>query len=90
MYIHVYTRWVGFQMIGICSDSAVPNSHDGSHCDAAAPCPSSPNAYTLALRLALKMQCSPTVNVDRLKPLHTRADDPPAPGQVSDPGHEGY
>jgi hypothetical protein len=49
-------------------------------------CPS-PNAYTLAL--PRKMQCSPTVNVDRLKPFHARADDPPAPGPVSDPGQEG-
>ena len=35
------------------------------------------------------MRCSPTVNVDRLKPFHARADDPPAPGPVSDPGQEG-
>jgi hypothetical protein len=49
-------------------------------------CPS-PNAYTLAL--PRKMRCSPTVNVDRLKPFHARADDPPAPGPVSDPGQEG-
>jgi hypothetical protein len=46
-------------------------------------CPS-PNAYTLALP-----RCSPTVNVDRLKPFQTRADEPPAPGPVSDPGQEG-
>ncbi len=49
-------------------------------------CPS-PNAYTLAL--PRRMQCSPTVNVDRLKPFHARADEPPAPGPVSDPGQEG-
>ncbi len=35
------------------------------------------------------MQCSPTVNVDRLKPLYERLDAPPAPGPVSDPGQEG-
>jgi hypothetical protein len=37
------------------------------------------------------MWCSPpaTVNVDRLKPFHARADDPPAPGPVSDQGQEG-
>ena len=35
------------------------------------------------------MRCSPTVNVDRLKPFHARADEPPAPGPVSDPGQEG-
>ncbi len=29
------------------------------------------------------------MNVDRLKPFHARADDPPAPGPVSDPGQEG-
>jgi hypothetical protein len=46
---------------------------------------SRPNAYTLAL--PRKMLCSPTV--DRLKPFHPRADDPPAPGPVSDPGQEG-
>jgi hypothetical protein len=54
-------------------------------------CPS-PNAYTLAL--PRRMRCSPTVNrdVDRLKPFHwhaPRADEPPAPGPVSDPGQEG-
>jgi hypothetical protein len=48
-------------------------------------CPS-PNAYALAL--PRKMQCSPTANVDRLKPFHARADDPPAPGPVSDPEQE--
>ena len=30
------------------------------------------------------MRCSPTVNVERLKPFHARADAPPAPGPVSD------
>jgi len=49
-------------------------------------CPG-PNAYTLAL--PRKMRCSPTVNVDRLKPFHARAGEPPAPGPVSDPGQEG-
>ncbi len=39
-------------------------------------CPST-NTYTLA------------VNVDRLKPFPARADDPPAPGPVSNPGQEG-
>jgi hypothetical protein len=29
------------------------------------------------------------VNLDRLKRLHARADDPPAPGPLSDPGQEG-
>ncbi len=46
-------------------------------------CPS-PNAYTLSL--LRKMRCSQSVNVDLLKPFHARADDPPAPGQVSNPG----
>ena len=49
-------------------------------------CPS-PNAYTLAL--PRKMRCSPTVNVDRLKPFFARAGTPPAPGPVSDAGQEG-
>jgi hypothetical protein len=49
-------------------------------------CPN-PNTYTLAL--PWKMRCSPTVNVDRLKPFHARADDPPAPGPVFDLGQEG-
>jgi hypothetical protein len=49
-------------------------------------CPS-PNAYTLAL--PRRMQCSATVNVDRLKPFHERTGAPPAPGPVSDPGQEG-
>jgi len=49
-------------------------------------CPS-PNAYTLAL--PRRMRCSPTVNVDRLKPFFARAGAPPAPGPVSDAGQEG-
>ena len=49
--------------------------------------PASPNAYTLAL--PRKMRCSPTVNVDRLKPFHSRAGAAPAPGPVSDAGQEG-
>jgi hypothetical protein len=39
-------------------------------------CPS-PNAYTLAL--PSRMQCSPTVNVDRLKPFFERAGMGPSP-----------
>ena len=49
-------------------------------------CPS-PNACTLALRRRLR--CSPTVNIDRLKPFFERVGAPPAPGPVSDPGQEG-
>ncbi len=49
-------------------------------------CPS-PNAYTLAL--PRKMRCSPTVNVDRLKPFLERAGAEPAPGPVFDVGQEG-
>jgi hypothetical protein len=49
-------------------------------------CPS-PNAYTLAL--PRKMRCSPTVNVDRLKPFFERLGTAPAPGPVSDAGQEG-
>ena len=44
-------------------------------------CPS-PNAYTLAL--PRKMRCSPTVNVDRLKPYFERAADLPPPGPSTD------
>ena len=47
-------------------------------------CPS-PNAYTLPL--PRKMRCSPTVNVDRLKPLFARAGTPLA-RPVSDAGQE--
>ncbi len=47
----------------------------------------SPNAYTLAR--PRRMQCSPTVNVDRLKPFYERLDAPPPPGPVLDPGQEG-
>ena len=47
----------------------------------------SPNAYTLAL--PPRMKCSPTVNVDRLKPFHTRVGASPPPGPVDDPGQEG-
>ena len=49
-------------------------------------CPS-PNAYTLAL--PRKMRCSPTVNVDRLKPFFARAGASPPPGPVSDAGRAG-
>ena len=49
-------------------------------------CPG-PNAYTLSL--PSRMQCSPTVNVDRLKPFFERAGVAPAPGPVSDVGQEG-
>ena len=49
-------------------------------------CPS-PNAYTL--RLPRRMRCSPTVNVDRLKPFFEREGADPAPGPVSDAGQEG-
>ena len=51
-----------------------------------AACPS-PNAYTLAL--PRKMRCSPTVNVDRLKPFFERSDEPPPPGPVADVGQAG-
>ena len=44
------------------------------------------NAYTLAL--PRKIRCSPTVDVDRLKPYFARADEPPPPGPVSDAGQE--
>ena len=46
-----------------------------------------PNAYTLTLPRRFK--CSPTVNVDRLKPFYSRADRPDPPGPVGDPGQEG-
>ncbi len=49
-------------------------------------CPS-PNAYTLAL--PRRMRCSPTVNVDRLKPFFERLGMAPAPGPVFDAGQEG-
>ena len=49
-------------------------------------CPG-PNAYTLSL--PSRMLCSPTVNVDRLKPFFERAGEAPAPGPVSDAGQEG-
>ena len=51
-----------------------------------AACPS-PNAYTLAL--PRKMRCSPTVNVDLLKPFFERSDEQPPPGPVSDAGQAG-
>ena len=43
-----------------------------------------PNTYTLTLPRRCK--CSPTVNVDRLRPYHSRAaqPDPPDPGPASD------
>ena len=46
-----------------------------------------PNAYTLAL--PRRFRCSPTVNVDRLKPYHARPDKPDPPGPVADPGQAG-
>ena len=47
------------------------------------------NAYALRLALPRRMRCSPTVNVDRLKPFFERAGGLPAPGPVSDMGQEG-
>ncbi len=55
-------------------------------CGCCGACPS-PNAYTLAL--PPRMQCSPTVNVDRLKPFYARVSAPPAPVPVSDAGQDG-
>jgi hypothetical protein len=49
-------------------------------------CPS-PDTSTLAL--LRRMQCSPMVNVDRLKPFHEQVGTSQAPGQVLDPGQEG-
>ncbi len=49
-------------------------------------CPS-PNAYTLAL--PRRMCCSPTVNVDRLKPFFERLGTAQAPGPVFDVGQKG-
>ena len=46
-----------------------------------------PNTYTLTLPRRFK--CSPTVNVDRLKPYHPRAGRADPPGPVLDPGQEG-
>ena len=46
-----------------------------------------PNTYTLILPKRFK--CSPTVNVERLKPFYPRADRRAPPGPVSDPGQEG-
>ena len=48
-----------------------------------------PNTYTLAL--PRKMRCSPTVNVDRLKPFFERSDEqpPPCPVSESDAGQAG-
>ena len=51
-------------------------------CASAIPC-------TLALPLSRRMRCSPSVNVDRLKPVLERAGPRPAPGPVADPGQEG-
>ena len=49
-----------------------------------------PNAYTLALqRKMCSLCCSPTVNVDRLKPFFERSDEPPPPGPASDAGQAG-
>ena len=46
-----------------------------------------PNTYTLAL--PSRLRCSPTVNVERLKPYHARANQPTPAGPVDDPGQEG-
>ena len=46
-----------------------------------------PNTYTLAL--PPRFRCSPTVNVDRLKPYFAREDQPAPPGPVFDPVQEG-
>ena len=52
-------------------------------------CPSPDVCNLAALALPRKMRCSPTVNVDRLKPFSERAGAAPAPGPVSDAGQEG-
>jgi hypothetical protein len=46
-----------------------------------------PNTYTLAL--PRRFRCSPTVNVERLKPYYARPDKPDPPGPVADPGQAG-
>ena len=46
-----------------------------------------PNTYTLAL--PRRFRCSPTVNVERLKPYYARDGRPAPPGPISDPGQEG-
>jgi transposase InsO family protein len=46
-----------------------------------------PNTYTLAL--PRRFRCSPTVNVERLKPYYARPDKPDPPGPVTDQGQEG-
>ncbi len=49
--------------------------------------PAGPNTYTLAL--PRRFRCSPTVNVERLKPYHARPDKPDPPCPVADPGQAG-
>ena len=46
-----------------------------------------PNTYTLALPKRFK--CSPTVNVERLKPYYARTGRRSSPGPVADPGQDG-
>ena len=46
-----------------------------------------PNTYTLSL--PARLRCSPTVNVERLKPYCARAGLPAPAGPVDDPGQEG-
>ncbi len=46
-----------------------------------------PNTYTLSLPKRFK--CSPTVNVERLKPYYARTGRRSSPGPVADPGQEG-
>ena len=48
-----------------------------------------PSPYAYTLELPRRMCCSPTVNVDRLKPFFERAGAPPTTGPVTDPGQEG-
>ena len=52
-------------------------------------CSTPPTLVSCALALPRRMRCSPTVNVDRLKPFFKRVGAPPAPGPVSDRGQEG-
>jgi hypothetical protein len=46
-----------------------------------------PNTYTLALQR--RFRCSPTVNLECLKPYHASTDKPDPPGPVADPGQAG-
>jgi hypothetical protein len=82
----LYSRWATWtkELLDAADIGKLRTRWDGPFTITSCP---SPNAYTLAL--PRRMRCSPTVNVNRLKPFFERAGPAPAPGPISNGGQEG-